>query len=118
MNQEITNSLVELADSHVTQQTQGHIKSEWKVYTDGNTKPLIEFPKHFTEKEIFLIMDFAKEYELKALNAGIKFQKKKENEYLREIVDKQKFIIEALGKDNDRLAEALEREMFKGVEET
>jgi len=113
--QDRVNSLVELADSSITQQTNGHIKSEWKVMTQGNDKPIMTFPKTYTDNEIFSIMDFAKKYELKALNAGIKFQKNKQNGLLKELIDNQKKLIEALKKDNERLAEALEREMFKHI---
>jgi len=116
-NQDKVNSLVELADSSVTQHTNGHIKSEWKVYTAGNNTPLIEFPKTYTDAEIFHIMDFAKEYELKALNAGINFQKGKQNQVLKNLIATQKKIIETLKVDNERLAEALEREMFKHIVE-
>jgi len=115
--QDKINSLVELADSNITQHTNGHIKSEWKVMAQGNDKPIMTFPSTYSENEIFSIMDFAKDYELKALNAGIKFQRDKQNAVLKELIDNQKIIIEALKVDNDRLAEALEREMFKHVVE-
>lgn len=113
--QDKVNSLVELADSHVTQHTNGHLKSEWKVYTADNDKPLVQFPSTYTENDVFRIMDFAKKYELKALNAGISFQKDKQNGVLKEIIDNQKKLIEDLKEDNERLASALETEMFKHV---
>jgi len=115
--QDKINSLVELADSTITQHTNGHVRSEWKVMLPGSEKPIMTFPSTYRENEIFNIMDFAKKYELKALNAGIRFQKNKQNEVLKEIIDNQKKLIEALKVDNERLAEALEREMFKHVVE-
>ena len=116
-NQDNLNALIELAASSITQHTNGHIRSEWKVYTTGNDRPIMTFPSTYKENEIFNIMDFAKKYELKAFNAGIKFQKDKQNEVLKEIIENQKTLIEALKNDNERLAEALEREMFKHVVE-
>ena len=112
-SQDKVNSLVELADSYVTQNTNGHIKSEWKVFSQNDDKSIIEFPKTYSETEIFHIMDFAKEYELKALNIGINFQRDKQNQVLKDLIDNQKNVIEALKKDNERLAEALEKEMFR-----
>lgn len=116
-NQDTTNSLVELADSHVTQHTSGHIKSDWSVFTAGNDKVLQMFPNTHTEQDIFRIMDFAKEYELKALNAGIAFQKDKQNLLLANTIAEYKKITAGLMADNERLAAALEKEMFKRIVE-
>jgi len=114
-NQDKINSLVELAETTVTQHTHGHIKSEWNVMAQGNDKPIMKFPSGYSENEIFSIMDFAKKYELKALNAGIKFQKDKQNKVLKELIDEQKKLIEALKQENEKLADALEREMSKHI---
>lgn len=113
--QDKVNSLIDLANSSITQHTNGAIRSEWKVFKPDDNKPLMTFPKNYTEKEIFNIMDFAKKYELKAFNAGIKFQKNKQNNILKNIIEEQKKLIEALRKDNDRLAEALDKEMLKKI---
>lgn len=111
--QDNVKALVELTGSSITQITQGHVKSDWKVYANDTDKVLCAFPSKYSENEIFHIMDFAKEYELKALNAGIKFQRDKQNGALGETIAKQKKLIEALKQENEKLADALDKEISK-----
>jgi len=113
----IQEDLIPLQASHVTQGTAGHIKTPWSVQLNGTEDKILEFPSTYSENEIFHIMDFAKKYELEALNIGINFAKRQGNAYMKDIIDKQLSIIKALKADNDRLAMALEKEMFKNVVE-
>ncbi len=107
--------LIPLQASHVTQGTSGHIKTAWSVQLNGTEDKILELPSTYSEDEIFHIMDFAKKYELEAFNIGINFAKRQGNAYMKDITDKQLNIIKALKSDNDRLASALEKEMFKNI---
>jgi len=109
--------LIPLQASHVAQHTNGHIKSDWSVELNKTDEKILEFPSTYTDAEVFKIMDFAKKYELEALNIGINFAKKQGNVYLKSIIDEQLKIIELLKSDNERLAKALETEMFKNIVE-
>ena len=107
--------IIPLQASHVTQHTNGHIKSEWKVEKNMTDELICTFPSTYREDEIFRIMDFAKKFELEALNIGINLEKTRQNGALKSIIDQQKVLIVQLGADNERLAKALEVEMFKNV---
>lgn len=109
--------IIPLQASHVTQHMNGHEKTDWSVEKNVTDEKIYTFPKHYTEAEIFHIMDFAKKYELEALNIGINLEKTRQNGVLKTIIDQQKQLIGQLANDNERLAEALEREMFKNVVE-
>jgi len=58
---------------------------------------------------MFDILGFAREYELIALNAGINFQKGKQNVYLSSVIEQQKALINELKAENERLATILEQ---------
>lgn len=100
--------LLTLAAAYVTQQSQGHIKTDWSVRNKDN-KTLIEFPKTYTEAEMFKIMDFVKEYELEAFNTGIKLGKEKTvvvyDKRIAELMD----IIKEMKSENERLASILDK---------
>ena len=105
--------LIPLQASHITQLTSNGKKSTWSVQKNITDEELLTFPKHFSEDEIFHIMDFAKKYEMEALTAGITFQKDKQNQALKSIIDQQKEMIIQLGAANDTLATALHTEMCR-----
>jgi hypothetical protein len=102
-------SLLDLATSHVTQHTKGHIKSDWSIQLNSSNTEVCTLPKCLGEQDVFRIMDFIKEYELKAFNTGIKFQKNEQNLVLKDVIQKQKHQIELLAEENIRLANAIEQ---------
>jgi len=68
---------VDLQSAHVTQlTTEKDGKSGWKVRKNITDDFLYELPGHFSEKDVFTVLDFARKFELIAFNAGIQFQKK------------------------------------------
>lgn len=117
IKQDQVNLLVKLAGSHITQHTNGAHKSEWEVFTNDDEEMIMKFPNNYSESDIFRIMDFAKKYELEALNAGIKFQKNRQNEVLKGIIDDQKTSLNFLKEENEKLAGALDKatKKFKEV---
>ena len=100
--------LIKLASCHVTQHTNGSKVTEWSVEENITNEVLGTFPSHLTESEVFAILRIARKYELEALNAGIKFQKDKNNEYLTSQIHELKAIVRGLGMENEKLAEALD----------
>ncbi len=100
--------LVQLQAAHVTQLTNKGIKGDWKVRENITSSDLFTLPKKFTEKDVFTILDFARKFELVALNAGVNFQKGKQNEYLLSQIENLKRAIAELAGENERLAEALD----------
>jgi len=102
-------SLLDIATSHVTQHTSGHIKSDWSVELNETDEKIHIFPKHFSDNEIFDIMDFAKKYELEAFNKGIKFGKRKTIKIYQEKLDEATARMKYMAQENERLANALEQ---------
>ena len=113
----IDNDIIPLQACHVTQHTNGHEKTDWSVEKNITDEQIYKFPKTYTEAEIFHILDFAKKFELEALNIGINLEKTRQNQVLKNIIDTQKKLIGDLANDNERLATALEKEFFKNLPE-
>ncbi len=101
--------LIDLQSAHITQGTNGINKTEWEVKKNITEESLYILPKRFSEKEVFLVMNFAKKYELIAFNAGIKFQKGKQNEVLTEQIKNLKQAVSNLAEENERLADVLDK---------
>lgn len=101
--------LVDLANAHVTQtkDSQGR-KSTWSVEANITNEVLAKLDSKYTEVQVFELLDFARKYELVALNAGIQFQKGISDTYWKDIESKLKRVIEELTAENDRLAGLLE----------
>lgn len=109
--------MIKLQNAHVTQHTNGHIKSEWKIEENISDKLIATFDKTISDKLMFEILDFAREHELEAFNTGISYGKKMTvNVYDKKIANMMKAINE-MRIENERLSEALEREMFKNLPE-
>ena len=110
--------MIHLQNSHVTQLTNGHLVTDWKVYANGeNVTPLMTLPATYTETEVFKIMDFAKQYELTAFNEGAKFGKRKTMEVYQPKLDAAEARINEMIKENERLSTALEQVYMKHVVE-
>jgi len=100
--------LIDLQTSHVTQNTNGAVKSDWTVRKNVTGEAIHSFPPVINDALMFNILNFAKKYELIAFNAGINFQKEKQNEYLKAQIDELAGVNNELGIENVRLATILE----------
>ncbi len=100
---------IHLQNSHVNQQTQGHVKSPWSVQKNITNEELAEFPPHIQDNDMFLIMNFAKKFELIAFNEGINFGKKRQNDILNPFIEELKHNLKLAREENERLAETLDR---------
>lgn len=105
----MTKELIKLQSAHCTQHTSEGVKSDWKVEENATNDNLFVFPPNISDELMFQIMNFARKYELDAFNAGIQFQKGKQNEVLQQTINEQLAVIEALGHDNNRLAESIDK---------
>lgn len=104
----MTKEYVKLENAHITQHTNGAEKSEWSLEANETNESLHQFPKTFTEEQMFNILDFARKYENIAWNEGIKFGRDKARdiwEVKLELANKQ---IIYMREENARLATALE----------
>lgn len=100
----MTKELIKLQSAHCTQHTTEGVKGDWKVEENETNKNLATFPPNISDEVMFQILNFARKYELEAFNAGITFQKGKQNAVLQQTINEQLAVIEALGHDNNRLA--------------
>ena len=106
--------LIDLQSAHVTQMTNNGVKGDWSVQKNITNEELFRLSPHHTEDEVFEILDFARKFELLALNAGIEFQKGKQNAVLKAENDKLKADLKFLADENEKLATALDNST-KGI---
>lgn len=107
--------LIDLQHCHATQTALHGVKTPWQVLKNNTEEKLWEFPATFSESQVFAALDFAKHYELIALNAGIDFQKDKQNSLLVAQIDQLRATVKELQRHNESLAETLDRLTAKGV---
>tara|TARA_R110000851_G_C13102760_1_gene569230 strand:- start:13744 stop:14115 length:372 start_codon:yes stop_codon:yes gene_type:complete len=100
--------LIDIQSAHVTQLANNGVKGDWKVKKNITGETLATFPPNISDKLMFGILNFAKKYELIAFNAGISFQKEKQNELLLAKIDELKRLGLELASENERLATILE----------
>jgi len=100
--------MIKLQNSHVVQITKGADKTDWSVQENETNNELFVLPKHYTDSEVFHIMDTMKEYELVAFNRGIEFQKGKQNAVLNDTIKANEKVISFLKGENNKLASALD----------
>lgn len=100
--------LIDLQNAHVTQLTKDGVKSEWLVRQNITSKDLATLPSRFSEEEVFAVMDMARKFELDALNAGIHFQKDRQNQVLISQNAELRNQLRACVEHSDRLAAKLE----------
>jgi len=100
--------LIDLQAAHVTQLTNKGKKSDWRVRKNITGEDLGKFPPSIDDPLMFKILDFARKFELIAFNAGITFQKNKQNVYLLNKIKELELLTEQLTTHNDYLAGALE----------
>ena len=104
----MTTELIDLQSANVIQLTSNGTKGEWHVRKNITGEDLQVLPASISDELMFTILDFARKYELIAFNAGIKFQKGKENEVLAASINELKAVRDILIEENSRLADALE----------
>ena len=101
--------LIDLQSAHITQHTNEIAgKTDWSVEKNITNERITTFPKKLKEAEVFSIINFAKKYELIAFNAGIKLQKKRQNDFLAATIKELQQNNQALANENIRLAGILE----------
>lgn len=105
-------SLIDLQNSHMTQHTNGHEKSDWKVQKNITNETLFVLPGRLLESEVFAIMHKVRYFELTALNTGIEFQKSRQNVILKSEISQLKGTLKWLVAENERLATALEKHII------
>jgi hypothetical protein len=100
-----------LYTSYCKQITHKGVKADWILF-DKNDKEIHRFPKDYTEKKIFEILDFAKKFELDAFNKGVIFQKKMQPHNvnaLNSVVRQLKNENETLLTENERIGGELDK---------
>ena len=107
--------LIDLQSAHVTQHTNDGIKTDWKIRKNITSEDIFALPMRLHETEVFSIMDFVKKYELIAFNAGIKFQKGKQNELLVSKIKELELLVGEFATENERLSTILEQRLPKEV---
>ena len=117
METQTDKSILDLATAHMTQHTNGHIKSDWSIEKNITDEVIIKFDKTYNEKQMFKILDFAKEYELIAFNKGIKFGKEKTITVYEEKLKVSQMQINLMSAENDRLSKLLDK-LSLGTEDT
>ena len=109
--------MIKLQNAHITQHTNGHIKSDWSIEENITDEKLASFESTVGDKLMFKILNFAREFELEAFNVGISYGKKVTVDVYAKKIDN---LMEAIGEmraENERLSTALQKEMFKHLPE-
>ncbi len=97
--------LIPLQNAHVTQLTDSTgQKTAWSVQENETDEVLFELPVNLSENVVFAILKFARQYELKALNVGIQFSKKTEQNKFDTERQKLLRVISELEQSNGKLA--------------
>ena len=107
----MTTELIDLQSANATQLSNNGVKGAWSIKKNISGELLQVLPATVSDELVFTILDFAKKYELIAFNAGIKFQKGKENEVLSTNIIELKHTINELITENNRLADILESQI-------
>lgn len=100
--------LIHLQHSHVTQHSDANgNKSKWSVQKNVTNEELATLPEDWDEATVFTALEFARKFELTALNVGINFGVSKMVEKHNAEKEQLNKIIKGLTDSNDRLAEKL-----------
>lgn len=106
---DIQEEYIKLSSAHMTQHSKDGMKTDWSVEANITNERLFTLPKNLSDTAAYAILEIGRQYELEAWNAGIKFQKTKQNEYLSTQIKELKEINEALVEENERLATVLDK---------
>ena len=107
--------LIKLQHAHVNQQTTGTEKTPWFVQANITNEALATLPGHLSEAHVFVIIGFAKKYEMIAWNMGIAFGKEKQQEVYAPVIEELKSRLQHAIEENERLAEALDKHIRSEV---
>jgi len=100
--------LIDLQAAHVTQLTdEDGVKSPWFVRQNETNNDLYSLPGHWKEEDVFTTLDFARKFELEALNVGIRYGNKMSVDTFTTEKNNLLKVIEGLTNSNNRLAEKL-----------
>lgn len=99
--------LIHLQHAHVTKYTGEKGESKWLVRKNITSEDIAELSSDYTEAEIFEIMDFARNFELTALNEGIEYGKNLNKKWFMEQVEQQEKQLQLLREENERLSDKL-----------
>jgi len=105
----ITQDVVPLANANANQITSNGVKGDWAIRENITDRELATFNARISDEDMFAILHFAREYELAAFNAGVDFQREKQNSAHK--IEVTRLILEqgAMIKRNNELAEAVDR---------
>ncbi len=96
--------LIHLQTANVHQSSKD---DDWHVRANITGEELYTLPNKYREDDIFTIIKFGREFELKAFNTGISFQKKMDNKIFSDKEKKLLRVIKELEEANDKLANKL-----------
>ena len=106
--------IIPLAAAHVTQVRFKDGKlGDWQVEENETNKRLFSLPKHFSVHDVEKSLEFARKYELEALNIGINHGKKITEDIYKKALVELNAKLESLKQLNERLSEALDKEQRK-----
>ena len=109
LDAEVLQEHIKLSSAHITQHTKDGVKGDWSVEENITNFRLGTLPRNLSDLNASAILNFARKYELEAWNAGIKFQKNINNEFLTDKIEKITEVNHALIEENERLAEVLDK---------
>ena len=104
----IEKEYIDLQSSNYIQTTVHGVSGDWRIRRNITGEDLQTFPPTVSDQLMYTIMEFAKKFELIAFNAGINFQKGKENEVLVSKIKEINTLYAALIAENTRLASVIE----------
>ena len=105
----ITQDVVPLANANANQTTSDGVKSDWTVRENITDRKLATFNARISDEDMFAILHFARKYELEAFNAGVDFQREKQNSAHKTEVTQLILERGAMIKRNNELAETVDR---------
>lgn len=98
-----------LQNAHCTQHIGTNGKSDWSVQKNISNEEIYTLPSHISDADIFTIMRFARHFELKAFNAGIKIQKEHQNSTYKNRIRELEELVCTLLEKNDVLSNKLSK---------
>lgn len=110
----MTEKLIPLQSAYI-RQSRDVDNNAWNIFTEDNLK-IGRLSNELNPKQAMSYLHFAREFELKALNIGIRFGEAQEHDKAEIVFQKLKAKIDFLEKQNIGLSENLER-LIIGEEE-
>ena len=101
----MTIDYIPIANANANQITSDGVKGDWTIRENITDRELATFNGRISDEDMFNILAFARKYELEAFNAGINFQKDKQNEQVERLISERNAIIVS----NEQLSATVER---------